>query len=97
MTQSPNGNTQPPSPPSQQEPPKPQPYGPGLLMIFGLGLTVLAAYCFLDLFVRGMPEEWRKAGNDWYIPMNWVVMIASAAGAAYAFVVAALRSRKAPV
>ena len=97
MTQNPNGNTQPPSPPSQQEPPKPQPYGPGLLMIFGLALTVLAAYCFLDLFVRGMPEEWRKAGNDWYIPMNWAVMIASAAGAAYAFVVAAVRSRKAPV
>jgi hypothetical protein len=66
-------------------------------MIFGVALTAMAAYCFLDLFVRGMPEEWRKEGNDWYIPMNWAVMIASAAGAAYAFVVAALRSRKAPI
>jgi len=96
MAENLNTGMQPPPPGSPEPPARPQPYGPGLLMIFGLALVALAAYCFLDLFVRGMPEEWRKEGKDWYIQMNWVVMIASAAGAAYAFVLAALRSRKAP-
>jgi len=77
----------------QPEAPVRQPYGPGPLMIFGLGFVVLGAYCFFDLFIRGMPDEWRKAGNDWYIPMNWVIMIAAAIGAVYLFVLAARRSK----
>jgi hypothetical protein len=75
------------------ESPARQPYGPGPLMVFGLGLLALAVYCFADLFIRGMPDEWRKAGNDWYIPLNWVIMIAAAIGAIYLFVLAAKRSK----
>jgi hypothetical protein len=86
MAQNPNAGPQP-------EAPARQPYGPGPLMIFGLGSLALAVYCFLDLFIRGMPEEWRKAGNDWYIPMNWAVMIAAALGAIYLFVLAVKRSK----
>ena len=78
---------------SPPEAPAGKPYGPGPLMAFGLGLVALAAYCFFDLFVRGMPDEWRKAGNDWYIPMNWVVMIVSVIGAIYLFVLAVKRSK----
>jgi hypothetical protein len=78
---------------SQSDAPARQPYGPGPLMVFGLGCVALAAYCFLDLFVRGMPEEWHKAGNDWYVPLNWVIMIAAAIGAVYLFVLAAKRSK----
>jgi hypothetical protein len=80
---------------SQPEAPARQPFGPGPLMVFGLGSAALAAYCFLDLFVRGMPEEWHKAGNDWYVPLNWVVMIAAVIGAVYLFVLAAKRSKTA--
>ena len=86
MAENPNATQQP-------ETPAAQPYGPGLLMIFGLGFVTLAGYCFFDLFVRGMPDEWRKAGNDWYIPMNWGVMIASVIGAIYLFVLAVKRSK----
>ncbi|MCX5655160.1 MAG: hypothetical protein NTY65_10985 [Planctomycetota bacterium] len=75
------------------ESPARQPYGPGPLMVFGLGLLALAVYCFADLFIRGMPDEWRKAGNDWYIPLNWVIMIAAAIGAIYLFVLATKRSK----
>jgi len=78
---------------TQPEAPRSQPYGPGPLMVFGLGMAALGAYCFFDLFVRGMPDEWRKAGNDWYIPLNWVIMIAAAIGAIYLFVLAAKRSK----
>jgi len=82
---------------SQPEAPARQPYGPGPLMIFGLGFLGLAAYCFADLFVRGMPEEWRKAGSDWYnIPLNWAAMLAAAVGAIYLFVLAVKRSKGAP-
>ena len=77
----------------QAEAPARQPYGPGPLMVFGLGFVALGAYCFFDLFIRGMPDEWRKAGNDWYIPLNWVIMVVAAVCATYLFVLAARRSK----
>ena len=81
-----------PSPPPAES--KSAPWGPGPLMIFGLALVGLAVYCAVDLFVRNMPEEWRQAGNAWYIPMNWAIMIAAAVGAGCAFVLAVKRSKE---
>jgi len=70
-----------------------QPYGPGMLMIYGLALLALAAYCAYDLF-GGTAEEWRAQGKEWYVTMNWVVMIAAILAAVYAWVLAAIRAKK---
>jgi hypothetical protein len=51
---------------------------------------------FYGLFPGGKTLEWRREGNDWYIPFNVVCMLAAAGGSAYAFVLAAVRSKQAP-
>jgi len=101
MAQSPNGNAQPPSPPSRQEPPKPQPYGPGLLMVFGFALLGLAAWAAGDLFFKAYtaaaedkPAQW--AAQPWLIAFNWGLLAAGIGGAIYSFILAVRRSRKPP-
>jgi hypothetical protein len=74
--------------------PAKEPWGPGPLVLMGLFLVGLGAYCFWDLFIGGAAEKWLQEGNDWYIPLNWGVMLVSAAAAAYAFVLAYRRSKK---
>jgi len=83
--------TSPTNPPSAE---RPAPWGPGPMMVFGLAFLAVTAYCFADLFLRGKAEEWRQQGNDWYIPLNWAVMLATAGGAVYSFIQAARRSKK---
>jgi len=78
---------------AENQPATKQPYGPGLLMIYGLALLALAAYCAYDLF-GGAADEWRAAGKEWYVTLNWVIMIAAILGAIYAWVLAAIRSKK---
>ena len=101
MAQNPNGNTQPPSPPSQQEPPKPQPYGPGLLMVFGFALLVLAAWAARDLYFKAYtaaaedkPAVW--ADQPITIALNWALLVVAIGGAIYSFILAVRRSRKPP-
>jgi hypothetical protein len=74
--------------------PAKEPWGPGMLLLAGLVLGGLAAYCFADLFIRGMPEQWEQEGHGWYVPLNWVIMLVSVAGMVYAFVLAGVRSKK---
>ena len=78
---------------AKNQPASKQPYGPGLLMIYGLALLALAAYCAYDLF-GGAAEEWRAEGKEWYVTLNWVIMIVAILAAIYAWVLAAIRSKK---
>ena len=78
---------------AKNQPATKQPYGPGLLMIFGLFLLAMAAYCAYDLF-GGTADEWRAEGKEWYVTLNWVIMIAAILAAIYAWVLAAIRAKK---
>jgi heme/copper-type cytochrome/quinol oxidase subunit 2 len=78
---------------AKNQPASKQPYGPGLLMIYGLALLALAAYCAYDL-LGGTAEEWRAQGKEWYVTLNWVIMIVAILAAIYAWVLAAIRSKK---
>jgi len=73
-------------------PTKKEPYGPGVLLIFGLALLLVAGWCLLDLTTRA---EWHEEGRTGTIVMNWIGLIAGAAAAIYCFALAAVRSRKA--
>jgi hypothetical protein len=75
-----------------EKPPAKQPYGPGVLMVLGLGLLVLAGWCGYDLYAR---EEWVEEGHTGTIMMNWGGLIAGAVGSVYVFALAVIRSRKA--
>ena len=66
-------------------------YGPGPLMVFGLALLVVAAWCGYDLWSQ---EEWYKKDELSKILFNWGGMIVAAAAAVYAFILAAVRSKK---
>ena len=73
-------------------PPPRKPYGPGVLMIFGLALLAIAAWCAKDSFWP--PESWIKEQRTGTIWFNKIALIPSLLGAIYAFVLAAIRSRK---
>ena len=80
---------------AENQPASKQPYGPGLLMVFGLFLLALAAYCAYDLFGGPAEEEWGPgSGKEWYVPLNWVIMIVTTLAAIYAWVLAAIRAKK---
>jgi hypothetical protein len=69
-----------------------QPYGPGLMIIFGLGSLALAYWFGRDFFFP--PEMWVKEGRTVTIWINGAVMVGGVIGAIYCFIVAAVRSRK---
>jgi hypothetical protein len=73
------------------QPAKPM-YGPGVLMVIGLGLLVIAAWCGHDYF--NPKEEWVKGGHTGTIYMQFAGMVAFGAAAIYSFVLAAVRSKK---
>jgi len=83
-----------PIPEAEKKTAKAPPYGPGMLMVFGLALLALALWCFYDLFVGGAGKEWAVKGNQGTIMFNYAGMIGGALGAVYAFVLAAVRARK---
>ena len=70
--------------------PKKQPYGPGILMVLGLFMLVIAAWCGYDLATK---EEWQEEGKTGAIVFNWAGMIVFGLAAVYAFVLAAIRSK----
>jgi len=74
--------------------PAKQPYGPGILLLLGIGLLALAAFCFKDVvYPASKAEEWRQEGAVFTIYLNWAVMIGGALTAVYAFVLAAKRAK----
>jgi len=72
----------------QGRPPK-QPYGPGLLMVFGLALLGLALWCIYDLFIAQ-----KGAGDTTFQAFNYGGMIGGAVAGAYCLILAAIRSKK---
>lgn len=69
-------------------PPK-QPYGPGLLMIFGLVLVGLAVWCAYDLFIAQKGE-----GDVTYKLFNYGCLIVGGLAGVYCFILAVVRSKK---
>ena len=67
-----------------------QPYGPGMLMIFGLALLALALWCAYDLFVR---QDTAEKSTTWYT-FNYSGLVLGGLGAVYAWILAAIRSKK---
>ena len=67
-----------------------QPYGPGMLMIFGLALLALALWCAYDLFVR---QDTAEKSTTWYT-FNYGGLVLGGLGAVYAWILAAIRSKK---
>jgi hypothetical protein len=72
-----------------QGPPPKQPYGPGLLMVFGLVLAGLAVWCAYDLFVAQKGE-----GDTAFQAFNYGGMIVGGVAGIYCFILAAVRSKK---
>jgi hypothetical protein len=62
------------------------------MIVFGLGLLVLGAWCGWDSFFPR--EEWIKEQATWKVWMNGVGMAAAVIAAIYCFVQAAKRSKK---
>jgi len=77
----------------QPEAPAVQPYGPGPLMVFGLGLLALAAWCFYDLFLGSSGEAWEAKGSAGTIWFNRIGMAGGVVGSAYMFILAVKRSK----
>ena len=76
---------------TQETPPPKQPFSPGVLMVLGLFLLVIAAWCGYDLYSK---EAWVKEGATYKIVINWAGLVVFAIGAIYAFILAAVRSKK---
>ncbi|HUU11140.1 MAG TPA: hypothetical protein VM431_11470 [Phycisphaerae bacterium] len=72
--------------------PQKQPYGPGVLMVIGLFLVIIAAWCAHDYF--NPKEEWVKAEQTATIYFQLVGMIVFGAAAVYTLILAAVRSKK---
>jgi predicted Co/Zn/Cd cation transporter (cation efflux family) len=67
--------------------PKKEPHGPGVLIIFGVALLLLAGYCLIDVT--------RQSGRELtFIVLNWGGAIVSAVAAVYCFALAVVRSRR---
>jgi len=79
-----------PKPSGSGEPAK-KPYGPGVLMVIGLFLVLVAAWCAYDLATR---EEWEKEGRTGTILFNWAGLVGFGVGALYSFGLAAKRWRR---
>ena len=75
---------------AKNQPATKQPYGPGLLMIFGLALLALALWCAYDLFVR---QDTAEKSTTWYI-FNYGGLVLGGLGAVYTWILAAIRSKK---
>ena len=73
-----------------EDKPAKQPYGPGVLMILGLFMVVIAAWCAYDLATQ---EAWQKEGRTGAIAFNWAGLVIFSVAAVYTFVLAAKRSR----
>lgn len=75
--------------------PASKPYGPGVLMVFGLACLVVAAWCGWDLYLFYLAADSDQAKNwsSTTLLFNWAGMAGFLIGAIYAFVLAAKRSK----
>ena len=79
----------------QKTVPKREPHGPGILMLFGLALAALAAYCFYDVvYPAHAATKWQENSESYKIFLNWGIMTLAVLGAVYVWVLAAVRSKK---
>jgi len=68
-----------------------QPYGPGVLMVLGLFMLIIAAWCAYDLATQ---EAWVKEGRTGTILFNWGGLAVFSVAAVYLFILAAKRSKR---
>ena len=69
--------------------PEKQPYGPGLLMVFGLALVGLALWCAYDLFIAQKGE-----GDAAFKLFNYGGLIVGGLAGVYCLILAVIRSKK---
>jgi hypothetical protein len=74
--------------------PERKPYGPGPLMVFGLALLAVGAWCGKDFFFP--PEAWVKEQRSGWVWMNGAAMVAAVIAAVYSFVLAYIRAKNGP-
>ncbi len=79
-----------PSESSAADRPEKQPYGPGILMVLGLFLLLVSAWCGYDLATK---EEWQEEGKTGTIYFNWAGLIGFGLAAVYTFILAAKRAK----
>ena len=77
----------------QGRPPK-KPFGPGMLIIFGLVFLVIAAYVLYALYPGGEAATWEKDEQYWKIYFNWGAVVVGLVAGIYSFILAAIRSKK---
>lgn len=70
-----------------------RPYGPGVLMVFGLVCLVVAAWCGWEIYTNVYRQDLAK--DALWLVSNWGGAIGFAIGAIYAFVLAGRRSKQA--
>lgn len=80
---------------AENQPATKQPYGPGMLMIFGLFLLALAGWCasdFLGFSERGQ-EAWKN--SEWaFLLFNGSGFVGGIGLAIYAWILAAIREER---
>ena len=69
-----------------------QPAGPGLMMVAGLALLVVAVWCGKDFFFPY--QEWKKEEQGWKIWTNGGGMLIALVLSAYCFVQAYIRNKQ---
>jgi len=74
-------------------PPK-KPYGPGMLIIFGIVCLIIGIYILYALYPGGEAETWTDEGKQWKIYFNWGAAVVAFLAAIYSFVLAGMRSKK---
>ncbi|MBL7139911.1 MAG: hypothetical protein ISS74_03295 [Planctomycetes bacterium] len=77
--------------------PTKKPYSPGVLLIMGIVMLALAAFCFTDVvYPADAAKKWREENATFTIYMNWAALFGSAIGAVWVFGLAAKRWKTEP-
>ena len=78
-----------------KQPATKQPYGPGMLMVFGLFLLAIAGWCARDFlgFSERSQEAWKN--SEWtFLLFNGFGFVGGIGLAIYAWILAAIRAKK---
>ncbi len=84
-------------PDADTDAPSKQPWGPGMLLLFAVGLAVVAFLCGRDFlgFSARSQEAWEN-GERTYLAFNGAGLALGAIGSVWSLILAWLRSRKQP-
>jgi len=74
-------------------PPK-NPYGPGMLIIFGIVFFIIGGYVLYALYPGGEAAGWEKDEEYWKVQFNWAAAIVAFGAGICSFILAAVRSKK---